>query len=520
MNFFQKIKELANLKTELKAKQSEVEAISRSIQEKEIQKSSIEESISKLDLQLNDRESTMNNIRDILKAANESARKKIVDQAIEESNNIKRTAELELSSLQTSINDYTSKNSELHTEFENINKEVKRITNQARKFKSELNGLKEFFKRYKNVISADYEWNQDALDDAIAEITVLAAEDTLIKSIIDLPIHSDNSRELKRLSTATKKEIDNLLDRYQDRYNTKTNKALYSLMVIGLQAEMQLILFQLTYNKLSESKSKVSTVLAKYVTIATEGNQSIRPTLVKFITEIEPLYMELVDIEYRYYIYRQKEKEEQQAIREQMQQEKEERKALEAEKKKLAREESKYKTEMERNEDLLKSETDELKIAQLQNRLEELQKQLEEVEVKKEEVTSLAMGKAGYVYVISNLGSFGENVFKIGMTRRLEPQQRVDELGSASVPFRFDVHAMIFSDDAVGLENALHKRLSENRVNKVNFRKEFFKSSIDDLEILVEDIDPTADFTKTMYAEEYNQTLAIVENLKDMIIAE
>lgn len=520
MNFFQRVKELARLKTELEKKQIEVSDIDKAINVKEIEKRKIEDSIKELDLQLIDKETTMNELRNIIKSENENERKNIIDKANQEAENIKNSTKIELSDLASSIEDYKTKNSELHAEFENLQKEVKRTTNQARKFKSEFVGLKKFFKKYKDVINAEYDWNQEALDDAIAEISVLDAEDTLIKSIISLPIHSDNSKELKSLSTATKKEINAVLERYQDRYNTKTNKAIYSLMVIGLQAEMQLILFQLTYNKLSESKSKVSSVLAKYVTIAAEGNQSIRPTLVKFISEIEPLYMELVDIEYRYYIYRQKEKEEQQAIREQMKQEAEERKALEAERKKLEKEESKYLTEMQRNKELLEIETDEDKIKQLQERLSELQNQLNSVNDKKEEITSLAQGKAGYVYVISNLGSFGENVFKIGMTRRLEPQQRIDELGSASVPFKFDVHAMIFSDDAVNLENTLHKRLSENRVNKVNFRKEFFKSSIIDLEQLVEEIDPTADFTKTMYAEEYNQTLAIIENLKDMVVSQ
>ena len=88
-------------------------------------------------------------------------------------------------------------------------------------------------------------------------------------------------------------------------------------------------------------------------------------------------------------------------------------------------------------------------------------------------------------------------------------QDRIDELGSASVPFKFDVHAFIFSDDAVGLEYTLHQRLTNNRVNKVNYRKEFFRIPINDIEELVEELDPTADFTKTMLALEYNQTLAL-----------
>lgn len=161
---------------------------------------------------------------------------------------------------------------------------------------------------------------------------------------------------------------------------------------------------------------------------------------------------------------------------------------------------------------MLEKETDVEKVRQLQLRIQELQTQLSSVEDKKEEIASLALGKAGYVYVISNIGSFGDGIFKIGMTRRLEPQQRIDELGSASVPFKFDVHAFIFSDDAVGLEYKLHKMLNQNRVNKVNLRKEFFKVDIEKIEHIVEDIDPTASFNKTILAQEYRQSIALSEN--------
>ena len=116
------------------------------------------------------------------------------------------------------------------------------------------------------------------------------------------------------------------------------------------------------------------------------------------------------------------------------------------------------------------------------------------------------------MYIISNLGAFGENIFKIGMTRRLNPQDRVDELGSASVPFKFDVHSFIFSDNAVELENKLHNILNEKRVNKVNMRKEFFYTTIDELENIVTEIDPTAEFNRTMLAEEFRQSQSTTEN--------
>ena len=98
------------------------------------------------------------------------------------------------------------------------------------------------------------------------------------------------------------------------------------------------------------------------------------------------------------------------------------------------------------------------------------------------------------------------------MTRRLNPQERIDELGSASVPFKFDVHSFIFSQDAVALESSMHERLNNQRVNKVNLRKEFFNVSIDELERIVNELDPTAEFNKTMLAEEYRQSLSSDEN--------
>lgn len=506
MGFFQKIKELANLKNELEQKKKDIEEANLDVELVIKKKEIIESDIKKLTQLLDDKEKTMQNIRDILTEDNEKEKNKIIQEAKDTAERLKKDSEDELVLLLSSLDSNRKTNQEAEEELESLIKEVNRYMNQARKFKSEIVGLRNFKNRYEYT-------DLQSIQNQIYESAEFMNKDGLLDTIIKLPLHSDNSRELRKLANSVRKEINNLLDSYKNRYTTKGNRAIYQLMIIGLQAEMQLLLFKLTYQKLDDTKKLVKEIIEKYLIIAGEGNQSILGTLTRFISAIEPLYLELVDIEYKYYIKRQQEKEEQQAIKDQMKQEKEERKALEEERKKLEREESKYKTEMERNTELLMTETDEIKVLQLQQRLDELQKQLEDVEVKKEEVTSLAMGKAGYVYIISNLGSFGENTFKIGMTRRLDPQQRVDELGSASVPFRFDVHALIFSDNAVGLESSLHKHLSDSRVNKVNFRKEFFKTDIDSLETLVEDIDSTAEFTKTMYAEEYQQTLAIENSI-------
>ena len=117
-------------------------------------------------------------------------------------------------------------------------------------------------------------------------------------------------------------------------------------------------------------------------------------------------------------------------------------------------------------------------------------------------------GKAGYVYVISNIGAFGEGIYKIGMTRRLEPMERVDELGDASVPFWFDVHAMVFSDNAPALEAKLHERFAAGRLNKVNGRKEFFRADIAEIESIIRaNYDAVVEVTHEAAAEQYRESL-------------
>ena len=119
------------------------------------------------------------------------------------------------------------------------------------------------------------------------------------------------------------------------------------------------------------------------------------------------------------------------------------------------------------------------------------------------------------MYIISNIGAFGENVYKIGMTRRLDPQERVDELGDASVPFKFDVHAMIFSDDAPALEAALHRAFEDKKVNMVNTRREFFNVTLDEIKTVVRNnFDKTVEFIDVADAEQYRISLRMKEQLK------
>lgn len=165
--------------------------------------------------------------------------------------------------------------------------------------------------------------------------------------------------------------------------------------------------------------------------------------------------------------YLAKVEEEKERLKEERARQREEEKAMrefEAEKRRLEKEQSHYKSALEK----LREKGDEQEVSAMQAKLAEIEAAIEGVENRQANI------RAGYVYVISNFGSFGEHVVKIGLTRRLDPMDRVRELGDASVPFNFDVHAMIFSDDAVTLENNLHQQFVERRLNMVNIRREFF----------------------------------------------
>ena len=153
--------------------------------------------------------------------------------------------------------------------------------------------------------------------------------------------------------------------------------------------------------------------------------------------------------------------------------------------------------------------------ADMQLKIKNIQKEIVKLEAKFERATSQAeITKAGYVYVISNVGSFGEDVVKIGMTRRLEPMDRVNELGDASVPFKFDVHTLTFVEDAPRLEKLLHRKFNDERVNVDNHRKEFFKVTPQEVADVMEELSIESDWYFDVEAKEYRESLLIREALK------
>lgn len=249
--------------------------------------------------------------------------------------------------------------------------------------------------------------------------------------------------------------------------------------------------------------------------IATEALIKCIDSRATINAEFKVLLIKRLEIEIYFKKSKQLAKEEQRELREQEREEKKERKEAErvqdeAEKEELIKSEAIAELEQKMAE---KSDAER---ATYQEELDRLKAELAEAHQKFERAKSRAQEtKQGHVYVISNIGSFGEGVLKIGMTRRMEPMDRVKELGDASVPFTFDVHALIQSDDAPNLESKLHKVFDHKRVNKVNRRKEYFNIDIEEIEQELENLEINALINKVASADEYYQSIRLEESLTE-----
>jgi len=205
------------------------------------------------------------------------------------------------------------------------------------------------------------------------------------------------------------------------------------------------------------------------------------------------------------------EREEQRRIKEQMREEEKAQREIENAKREAENDEANKSRALEKaRQELAKADTKQ--VDRLQSIVDRLEAELKEaLDRKVKAIARAQLTRSGHIYVLSNIGSFGEGVYKIGMTRRLEPLERVYELGDASVPFRFDVHAMIYSEDAPALENTLHQCFSSRRVNMVNTRREFFRVTLDEVRVAVEAHFGVITFVTVPEAEEYRKTVAMIE---------
>lgn len=290
------------------------------------------------------------------------------------------------------------------------------------------------------------------------------------------------------------------------RASTKRN---IKLVLRAFNGECNSLIAKVKWNNVNQLKERIR---KSYDAINKLGKSST--------ISIEYGYLDLklkeLALEHEFQMKRQNEKEELRAIQEQIREEEKAKREFEKAQKDAEKEEKIFQAALEKARKEIGELTGEMQ-TKLQAQIEKLEQELKEAQEKKERAMSMAQQtKRGHVYIISNIGSFGEDVYKIGMTRRLEPTDRIKELGDASVPFKFDIHAMIYSEEAPTLENELHRAFENRKVNMLNSRKEFFNVTLDEIENQINKTGIEAEFSRLPEAVEYRETLAVLEKMNSI----
>lgn len=294
-----------------------------------------------------------------------------------------------------------------------------------------------------------------------------------------------------------------------------TSNTQYVKKILTGQTKLMIKAFNIECDKLISllKPSNFAKILEKIDKVAEDIEKSALTLQCGFNVTYIDLKFKECELQYQFKLKDQREKEEQAIIKEQIREEQQATREFERAINKAQKSEELFKRALEAAKLELSVAMDKDK-TKLSDKIAFLEQQLSEAEKNEQRAMSMAeQTKRGHVYVISNIGSFGENIYKIGLTRRLEPLDRVKELGSASVPFSFDVHAMIYSDDAPALESTLHREFKYFRVNQVNQRKEFFNVSLLDIKEKVKEITGNEqDFKLTAIAEDYYESQKLKAN--------
>lgn len=320
------------------------------------------------------------------------------------------------------------------------------------------------------------------------------------------------------LGLATSQELKNILSKYklEEAELVKNNTAINTLfdsdkkfintqtrqILRSFNAECDLAISNVTLKNIDTMRNKI---LRSYETL----NKIYKSDGVQITKEFLENKLQQLITAHSYQEKLEDERVQKKLIQEQLKEEEKVRREIEREKAKIEKDETQFKNEISKLMKYLQKTDNEVEKTLYIDKIKECEEKLSELETVKSDVLNREKNtRAGFVYIISNIGSFGENIFKIGMTRRLEPMDRIKELSSASVPFEFDVHALIFSDDAPSLESILHNTFREYEVNKVNHRKEFFSIPLEKIEkVVTEHHNATVQWTYDAAAEEYRESL-------------
>ena len=313
----------------------------------------------------------------------------------------------------------------------------------------------------------------------------------------------DRQKEMVKQKEAAVCHVEWTVEGSRSKGKKSTGQAL-KLMLRAFNGECDAAIAKVRYNNITVMETRIDKAFE-----AINGLAEVQRC--EIVREYLKLKLEELHLVHEYEEKVQEEREEQRRIREQMRDEEIAQRELEKARQEAEKEERRYESALEKARREVESAAG-AKQLKLQAQIEELERRLQEAHANKERAIARAqLTRSGHVYVISNVGSFGEEVFKVGMTRRLDPLERIRELGDASVPFNFDIHAVIYCDDAPALENKLHRAFNGRRINRVNERKEFFRVSIEEIAAAVREHHCAIELTKHAEAAEYRRTLAILE---------
>lgn len=395
------------------------------------------------------------------------------------------------------------------------NKKLLDLYGEEEQASSTLQNLNSEYQNKKSEMETEYKTKLESLK---AEVSSLKSElksleaDTLINHFNFSDYDGLSSEECKnKLSILKSKEQDFI--KSDDVFIVTSNGSKKEIsdnkkqILRCFNAECDNLLLGLTYKNIDSVRNKVSKSFESLNKIFSVDGVTLNSKMLE-------MKLEELNLVYTYELKKEQEREQQKAIKEQMLEEEKVRREIERQKAKIEKDQAQCNNEVKKLLSYMQKTSSDVEKQLYIDKIKELEDKLKQLEEEKNSVLEReANARAGYVYVISNIGSFGEDVYKIGMTRRLEPMDRIKELSSASVPFEFDVHAMIFSDNAPELENTLHKHFERNSVNRVNLKKEFFHVSLEEIEKVVkENYNNTVVFTKIPVAEEYRQTLNILQS--------
>ena len=423
----------------------------------------------------------------------ETEAKRILDEAVQKSNTIIDKTNIEIRRVNADIQQAKTNADRIIQEAQ---QKAREIAGNALDAKDNARLYEQTAKSMKNIIlgyGCDY----------------LVPSHTLLDDLADTYSYSQASKDLKDIHSRIRNMVKNNQAAICDYSETNRRQTAIAFITDAFNGKADSIIASAKHDNFSTLRQKLTDAF----NIVNYNGMAFRNARINenyFQLRLEELRLACVLAE----IHR-RDIEEQRRIREQMREEEKARREIEKALRDAAKEEEMLQKAMEKAKALLEKANAEQR-ASYEAQITELELKYKEAEEHNKRALSMAQQtKAGHVYIISNEGSFGKDVYKIGMTRRLEPLDRIHELSNASVPFPFDVHALIWSEDAPALENMLHKKFALSQVNKVNFRKEFFRLSLSDIRAELEHSGLNIKWTITAEATEYSESLAIEKAIQD-----